>query len=100
MVLRPQAPTWLGEPVDPAPQGAVELAVDAAAEPLAARVEPAVAAGVPDETPQAVRAALQGADVELLLIRRLAEPEGAAVQATVGEPELQVVVRRRADLEP
>lgn len=104
MVLRPQAPTWLGEPaapVEPMPDGALELAVDSAAEPVVARIEPAVAAAVPDETPEAVRAALQGADVELLLIRRLADPEDAAVEATVGEPELQVVlVRRRADSEP
>jgi hypothetical protein len=104
MVLRPQAPTWLGEPAapgEPAPDGVLELAVDTAAEPVVARIEPVVAAGVPDETPEAVRASLQGADVELLLIRRLAEPEGAAVEVTVGEPELQVVVvRRRADREP
>lgn len=104
LVLRPQAPTWLGEPavpLDPAPEGALELAVDTAAVPMVARVEPAVAAGVPDDAPGAVRAALQGADVELVLIRRLAEPEDAAVEATAGEPELQVVVlRRRVDREP
>lgn len=104
MVLRPEPPTWLGEPAvlaAPGPDGAVELAVDTAAEPVAARVEPAAAVVAPDAAPPEVRAALEGVDVELLLVRRLAEPEGAAVQATLGEPTLEVVVvRRPADAVP
>lgn len=100
VVLLPPAPTWLGEPgegTEPAPEALFEPAVDAAAEPLAARVEPAVAAltASPEEAPPTLVAALEGAAVEWLVLRRRHEPEAPAVEATISEPELQAVLVRR-----
>lgn len=118
IVLLPQAPTWLGEPNEPAPEAELEAVVQpsvgdpsgvepaavgpsviepSAAEPaLAARVEPA--SGIaPEEAPPALSAALEGAEVNLLLVRRfpVAEPE-PEVRVALAEPELVVLVRRLA----
>jgi hypothetical protein len=121
IVLLPQAPTWLGEPGEiaaPAAGEVIEVAPGVIAEPalasmaepaLTAVVEPALAAAprveavetvaavvpAPDEAPPEVRAAVEGAEVGWVLVRRLEEPEDPALQATVSEPELQVLLVRR-----
>lgn len=144
VVLLPPAPTWLGEPGEPveaAPAVAaapvLDLAVEAASAQLeapgletvaaaagdppaagavASRVEPVCAGEPAADGPPPLRAAVQGAEVELLLVHRFAEPappevavaepaprevavaepaRPGAVQATLAEPELLVVVVRR-----
>ena len=97
IVLVPRAPTWLGEPgepVEPAPV-AVEPAVDVRPEPIAARVEPVLAAA--DDGPAALRAWVDAVAVEVSLAPRRAGADAAVLRATVAAPQLEVVtIRRRA----
>ena len=98
IVLGSQAPTWLGEPgelAEPAPEIAVAPAVGPSPEPIAARVEPVLAAV--DDGTAALRASVDAVAVEVSLARRDAGADGAVLRATVAAPQLEVVtIRRRA----
>lgn len=88
IVLLPQAPTWLGEPDDPA-ELAPEPAVDVAAGAVAARVTP-----VPAADGGVVRVSLEDVAVEARLVQPSAGADVAALRATVAAPQLEVLVRR------
>jgi hypothetical protein len=104
LVLVPPSPAWLGEQLatdEPVPAAVTASAPVAASAPIAA-LAPLPVVAIPEEITDAsvVRAALQGASVEILLVRRAANGEGPFVDATVEGALVDAVLLRRRVEEP
>ncbi len=95
-LLRPDGPTWLGEPGEVSgeePEAVVEPTLDGAVVPAVARAVTALQVGAP---PLPLRAAIEEVAVEAFVLRPRAAPPVPVLRAPVARPRLEAMFIRRA----